>query len=351
MLSGCKQDGCGAWVQSANARCAKRPISGTKYCWAHYPKKDPFIFVIIGCIISILFNIFLQDPLAQSFSKCPGLHWVDKNKPLLEKIEPEIDKFSIVDKKTGRFEIIYSDKDSGVDLSRTSLKVSYKDNQQYKLVAGRLDKTKSKLSLRLDKELQYGEYLFEVTLIDKANNKTEFRKPFVVREPEDLGFTVRYSKYENFQNKEIFTSFLERHKDLADTSELLVFYLNVHNKASSAQLRDLYFSVDFSGGIIFEWKDTGSVDIKDVNAYNLLKTHDGINERVYVNQRLVNIDRIGPHGFYTVAILVGKYPPEIEEKDIWRGIGIYGHYTFEGYGSSETKKIKFELPIDKIAQE
>ena len=343
---------CRAYVENTKARCTKEAIWGTNYCWSHYPKREPFFSAIIGGIVGILLSLFLQDPLVQFFSKCSIFHWMDKNLPVIEKIIPEIDKSSIVDRSTTQFEILYSDKDSGLNFSKSYLKISYKDNQEYKSLVGELGKANSKLYFNLDKELKYGEYFFEVLLIDKANNKTEFRKAFIVKEVEDLGFTVRYYKYEDCRDKEIFVPFLEGHRDLVNAHELYVYYLNVHNKASKVQLRDLYFTVD-TPGVIFDWKEVGSVDVKGVKAYKLqdvLEPHRKLGSRVYVGQQFVNIDNLGPHGFYAVAILVGKIQlmPDVEKINIWEGIQIYGTYILEGYGSSEIKKIKFELPISKI---
>jgi hypothetical protein len=347
---------CKAWVENINARCANKTKWGTSYCGLHYPKKKiltTLLEIFLSGIVGIILMLLLQDPLIQNLSKCPLLHWVDKNKPVIEKITPDIETSNAVDKNTKIFDILFYDKDSGIDLSKSYINVSIKGNNMYEHLGGKLDKTNSNLCFTLGKELKYGEYLLEVVLVDNAGNKNDkFKKNFVVREEDILEFSILYNNYEDYSDKEIFQPFLDEHKDLLADATLYIYYFNMHNKANMVNLKDLCFTVDVPG-VIYSWKEVRAVDVKGIKSYQIADTMNQLrypNDQFCLSQEFVNIDNIGPHGFYEAAILVGKFKrmPELKSQNIWEGIEVYGNYVYEGYGSSEMRKIEFRLPIDQI---
>jgi len=52
-----KKAACEAIAKSTQKQCSKKALLGTNYCWIHYPKKVPVIFLFIGALLSTIFQI------------------------------------------------------------------------------------------------------------------------------------------------------------------------------------------------------------------------------------------------------------------------------------------------------
>lgn len=347
---------CCFFVKSNNAQCQKKAIVGSNFCWLHYPKETIVAIVasvLLGAILGLLLPLLFNDKLNNWFSKYTPLKYCDKNNPTIESIVPDINKLSNVDKKTKIFKVTFLENDSGIDSSRSNIKINYKDNQKVVPLRGKVEIMPSEITFLPDRELLYGEYELEALLIDKADRKTTLTKDFVVQEEDVLGFQICYYKIEDCPDREIFQTYLEENKNLLSDSNLYVYYFTVSNKADKVQLRDLYIIFDVPGAI-FDWKEVANFNTKGVHAYTPTDAFS-INKpvtrtRFYGPQGCINIDNIGPHGCYSIAILVGifKYTLGLKERNLWEGFEIYGTYIFEGYKSSEIRKIEFRLPLDQI---
>lgn len=326
---------CQAWASNTNAQCKYRAIRGTNYCWWHYPKKALVFELLIVLPLTLILTLLFNGPLIWFLSKVPVLHRLDKNAPLIESVSPDIRKSPNVDKRTDVFNAAFLEEDSGIDYKKSDIKISYKDNQKNVSLKGKVNKTASEISFLPEKELQYGEYLLEVLLVDKANNKNEFMKSFVVRERDELTAFVCYDTYENASDsdRKIFNSFLEDEKDLLEHFNLYIYKLTIGNKDDIAVLKDVYLAIDISGGGVFLcWEQIGNFKAKRFGICSVAESLDKrMKGHVYGPQSFLNIDEIGSSGFATFFILAGqsKLLPEPEEK-IWEGIEIHGTYLSEG---------------------
>lgn len=341
---------CNAFVQKNNKQCQKAALPFTNYCWWHYPKKA----LIIEFVIVFILTLTLSDPSKHFLSKIPVFYYLDQNKPFIEKIVPPIDRSSLIDKTTKYFEIFCGDKDSGLNLDKSYLKISRNENQAYAPISGKLDKTNFGFNFSLEKELKDGEYLLEVVLVDKADNKNEFRTPFVVREKNELAFSISYRKFENnsVADRKIFNGFFESKKDLVEHFEFYICKLDIRNRDSIAILKDIYLTIDDdSGGIFFEWEQVGNLNAKGLEVYgNLAESVDKRQKgRIHIGQNFLRIDEIGQRGFLTLYYLIGKNKSFLKSQDkIPEHIVIYGTYLSEGYGSSESRKVNLRFSKEQF---
>ncbi len=310
-----KEKLCGAFVKNTNQQCKKKPLPFANYCWWHYPKKA----LIVEFFIVFILTLTLSDPSIHFLSKIPIFYYLDKNKPLVEKIIPAIDKSSLVDKTTKYFKISCEDKDSELNLDKSYLKISRKENQAYIPISGKLDKTNFSFNFSLEKELKYGEYLLEVLLVDKADNENEFRVPFVVREKDELAFSTSYRKFEDssVDDRKLFSDFFESKKGLVEHFEFYICKLDIRNKDSIAILRDIYLTInDDSGGIFFEWEQVGNLNTKGLEVYgDFAESFDKRRKgRIYGGQNL-KIDEIVQRGFLILYYLIGKDKSFLKSQD------------------------------------
>jgi hypothetical protein len=342
---------CQAWSGNKNSRCSNRAMRGTNYCWWHYPKKA----LIVEFLIVFILTLTLSDPCIHFLSKIPIFYYLDKNKPLIEEIVPPIDKSSLVDKTTKYFEIFCRDNDSGLNLDKSYLKVSRKENQTYTPISGKLDKRNFSIRFSPEKELQYGEYLFEAMLVDRANNKSEFKTPFVVREKDELIALVGYDTYENASDpdRKIFSSFIEDNKESLKYSKLYICKLYIGNKDNIANLKDVYLHIEMPDEIRC-WEQVGNFNATKAEIYGTAaesfnKTFKG---RIYANWNYLKLEKIGPSGATIFLILASRTTMPIESEEIIlererrlenMGVDIYGTCLSEGYGSSESRKVRLNI--------
>ncbi len=338
---------CKAWSENKNTRCSNRAMWGTNYCWSHYPKKA---LIVEFCIVFIL-TLILNDPAVYLLSKISPFHYLDKNKPFIDAIVPAIDKLSSIDKTTEHLIIFCSDKESGLNLDKSSLKISRKENQTYIPISGKLDKKDSSISFSPEKKLEDGEYLFEALLVDKANNITKCSQPFVVRETYELNAFVSYDSYDNSSesDKILFTSFFENNKGYFKNYNFYIYKLSIGNNDNIAILKDIYLKINMPEEILC---------CEQIGNYNATKAdfigpdaealHKRIKGYIYCSYNSLNLKQIGPHGIVTFYILTGlnKLLEEPDDK-IWTVIEIDGKYLSEGYGSVENRKIYIKIPIKR----
>ena len=339
---------CNAIAKKTNAQCKNRALPWTNYCIRHYLKKRAWSMMILvsGSLVGITLAVIFSHPLTLALSRCRLFYYLDTHEPIVESIVPNINSIDNVHKDTKIFKVLYSDIGSGLDLSKSNIKIRYKVNQKYEPLIGKENDTDSALNFIVKKELQYGEYLFEVSLVDKANNEVTFSKPFIVREDKDIEVGVIRYKYEDFSKKRIFTAFFKKRKKLVKRYDFYVYLFQVRNESTKAILRDLYLTID-AQLVIFVWEEISNINVEGVKSYVLAETFDKSipKERVYLSQRYLNIEKIAPRGFITFAVLLGgaKGLPSTEERPIH--VGIFGTYISEGYGRSELRKLRLWVPI------
>lgn len=52
---------CQAIAKSTQKQCENKSLIGADYCWMHYPKKSPLIFLLIGAILSLVLQVFYDN--------------------------------------------------------------------------------------------------------------------------------------------------------------------------------------------------------------------------------------------------------------------------------------------------
>ena len=48
---------CQAFAKTKEQQCQNKALLGTNYCWIHYPKKSPFLFLFIGAFIGFILQL------------------------------------------------------------------------------------------------------------------------------------------------------------------------------------------------------------------------------------------------------------------------------------------------------
>lgn len=52
-----KKEQCQAIARNTNNQCSKNAMWRTSYCWVHFPKKEPIIFLIAGALLGLLCQV------------------------------------------------------------------------------------------------------------------------------------------------------------------------------------------------------------------------------------------------------------------------------------------------------
>jgi len=342
---------CNAFVKKTNAQCKNKSLFGSNYCFSHYPKKEAIFTIIVSFVLSVIFS----DPLTHYLSKLPTLYFLDKNKPIVESIIPDIKKSPTVEKNTKAFKVKYSDKDSGLDLVNSYVNIKYKTGEEYKPVEGKFEKTNSELSFNVQKELEYGEYLFDALLVDKARNNTEILEKFVIKEKGGLGFGINCYKFEKYEHQDTFNTFFEseagKDKEFIKLYNFYVYIFNVFNPNSKVILKNAYLTIN-TGEIIFDIKEIRNYLVRGIKTFNILET---LNKELpaghmFSSDGLLNIDEIAPQSLLGFAILVGVNKGLPRNLDGFKNktLRINGVYSYDGYGVSELKEIDVVLPIEEV---
>jgi len=342
---------CNAFVKKTNAQCKNKSLFGSNYCFSHCPKKEAIFTIIVSFVLSVIFS----DPLTHYLSKLPTLYFLDKNKPIIESIIPDIKKSPTVEKNTKAFKVKYSDKDSGLDLVNSYVNIKYKTGEEYKPVEGKFKKTNSELSFNVQKELEYGEYLFDALLVDKARNNAEILEKFVIKEKGGFSFGINCYKFEKYEHQDTFNTFFEseagKDKEFTKLFDFYVYIFNVFNLNSKVILKNAYLTIN-TGEIVFDIKEIKNYIARGIKTFNPIETFNKELPigHMFSSEGLLNIEEMAPHGLLGFAILVGV------NKELPRNLGgfknktlrINGVYSYDGYGVSEVKEIDVVLPIEEI---
>ncbi len=346
---------CNAFVKKTDAQCKNKSLFGSSYCFFHYPKKEATLTILASSLIGLFLSVMFSEPLTRILSKCPILYFVDKNKPIIESTTPDIKKLSTLDKNTKVFKVIYSDKDSGLNFANSYVKITYKNGEGYRPVEGKLNKTNSEFSLNVEKELEYGEYLFEALLMDKAGNRVEILEKFVIEEKGGFSFGVNCYKFEKYEHQDTFNTFFEseagKNEEFTKLFDFYVYIFNAFNPNSKVILKNAYLTIN-TGETIFDIKEIRNYLVRGIKTFNMLET---LNKELptghmFSSDGLLNIDEMAPRGLLSFAILVGvnKKMHEHLHSSKNETLRVDGVYSSEGYGVSELNEIDVMLPIKEI---
>lgn len=331
---------CKSWVENKNARCEKRAMWGTNYCWWHYPKKALIFEFFLVILLTLIFN----EPLTYLISKIPFLYYVDREKPSVERIVPGIDKISQIEEKIDHFEVFCADKYSGINPAKSNIEIQYKNTNGYNRIEGELNKNGSTLIFKPKKELKYGEYLFVLLVTDKANNENKLTIPFAIRPNDELNVTLKSGNFENSPYKNMFKDFIENKKSLIEFNPPQYIYeLSISNKPENiASLKDIFLTVgNTSGRILLSAEELGHHNANGIEILNAMETLDRRSKnRAYSSDTFIHIDTIAQYGSVNFIILASKRPEMLNDNNIQEGLEIWGTYLSEGYGRSERRRIE-----------
>ena len=336
---------CHFFIEKNNTRCQKKALWGTNFCWLHYPKKGSLIVGAIGSIfIGLVITILFKDPLTHFLSKYRLLYFIDKDSPVIEDIIPDIRKLSTVAKNTNIFTLSCVDKDSGINTSRSYIKIRYRNNQGYELVKGRLDISAKELKFVPEKDLEYGQYSLEAYIVDNANNVLTSSYSFVVKETEDLAFSADYHQYDASEHADFFPySIIEGHERVFD---FYVCTLWIKNITSGMKIQNITVSIK-PNALIFGWKEYMSEYAVGIEAYDRDKKWNQNRSHFWGAVEELHIGEIAPQGYASFIILLTN---SNEKREFKEKMDISGTYVCEGYGGSEVKKINLSIPIVKLTR-
>jgi len=111
----------------------------------------PLLFAaLLGLFLPLLFT----DPLKAFLSRHTPLHYLDNQQPIIKKMQPDIRKYTNLDRKTKSFRITCSEKGAGLNYSKCGLTISFVNGSSYKPVEGTLKKSGNELVFTLSSELE-----------------------------------------------------------------------------------------------------------------------------------------------------------------------------------------------------
>jgi hypothetical protein len=320
------------------------------HCWWHYPKNEIIIPIIISLILGPAIGLFLplilNDPLKEFLSKYLLLHYLDNQQPIIEQIQPDILKSNSLDKEVKSFNILYSDKGTGLDYLKSKVILHKKQNNTYISIPGDLEINKDRLVFSIKDTVEYGSYILEIILTDKNNNTYRQNNHFIFPEKEDLQINIQKENYQPDKHGELFSSFIKKHGAGFSDADLYVYKLNISNKAKKIVIKSLNLTIDTSI-IILKWVETGSAGVKGLNTVNIAESMNKTltKERVFPCQQLLHIDEIAPYGIVIFSILVGKPNFEFPDFSI-NNVHIFGTYVIDGYEKTEIKELNLYQKIE-----
>lgn len=348
-------------IKKDGAPCKRFPIKGKDYCFAHMKKKEAQSFlaiiynfwvnykpivllsVLLG-LASALIEIFEYNPVSNFLSRY--VYSFDKIKPSVVEIRPDITTDKIIYKDNKGFEITIKEDESGIDWDNCALKIYYKQQDQFSPIKGEIIKSSKKIVFTSSGELQYGEYLLEYVVSDKAQNKLTKSAPFIVIEQQPLFVSGYIQKYKESSKKDIFATFIGKRDYIQFykvPDDVLIYIFKVGNGSNQLILRDIDFSLD-TGIPIFNCTDfwTFKVDgIKHLSLPEADKRYLKGSGDVYVSQRHFSISEIKPFGRVEFALLLGI--DEFTRKQIGSNRQIrfqmFGTYFWEGFGLKQKRSI------------
>lgn len=128
-----KKKQCQAIAKSTQRQCLNKSIIGTDYCWVHYPRKGPLIFLFFGAFLSLLFQI-IYDRSTESDEEKLIVELSDRLKPFEELAVanyPNKEKKDALDSLVNDFEKLKRDVQLEKELIKSlgaKLKVTFSGN-------------------------------------------------------------------------------------------------------------------------------------------------------------------------------------------------------------------------------
>jgi len=333
-----KKSQCNAFVDRTGKRCTKSAYG--KYCWHHTPKSGVILLNIIVFVFTFVCTLVFSEPAKDILCKIPFLKYLDKDEPIVYQIIPNLNA-PPPKEKINKITLKVKDRYSGLDLDKSSFVIKKKITDHYETVDGQQKKSEQTLSFIPSNELEYGEYLLEAMLIDKAENKApEFIKKFSLQE-QVLDISHEVVKYDNYDNK---LRFADVFKDTAlkNYFDFYICNLKIRNKAANTNVVRFSMTIYFPG-FVLSWKkneDYRVKDPKDTQYSEIFPKEKKPKELVYMlqNFQVLDISQISPTGFYSSTILFGKPKSSMPSKACNKSTSVSGIYIAEGQGTSEPRK-------------
>lgn len=341
---------CQAFVESKGRRCEKTIRWGKKYCWWHYPKAGTIFGLILGAFLALILTLLFSGPLMSSLSQVPPFHYLDRNDPIVVGLVPDIRASDYIDSDTRTFSVTCRDDCSGLDFPQCRINLYCLKNNEYEPLSGKSNINENRFDFMVDTELTHGEYYLRITLFDNANNMSESEYSFMVPENDIIDITFSYEEYDEAKHRKLVRFLPNELGTLFDKMRLYVYHYGVRNRAEKTYCKSVHISVD-NPGVIYSWEETGGLNYTGVVSLSVTEAlHKRVpKNRVFVTERKLSIEEIGPGGFVLFVALVGLMdfdnfrPKESTPMDI----GVFGTYVSEGYGRTTIENVRRWIPIKK----
>lgn len=308
---------------------------------------DILIGALLGAILGLILGVLFSDSLSEYLNDYRIFYFLDKEKPIVENIFPDITTDNKINEKPTVFEISVYDSGSGVDGNNSKIELWYKEKQRFKRIDCDLKKAKSDFTLKLPKKLKHGEYKLQLFLTDKANNYIEKSYPFVLKEKENIGIRISCKPYVKAKKTKIFSDFLEEYIAKFKNPPLDEFFeidFVIGNNTKGAYLRDLNLSFG-AGFVIYSFMESSKYRMKNYELINATLAYQRYMPEgaFFSSEQLLRIEQIAPHGLLHLIFLGSgsKSHPFFQSS-----VRIDGTYVFEGYGINEICTILKEVPIN-----
>ena len=345
-----KRRQCQAFSVRSQGQCPKNAMRGTRYCWHHYPRKDPVLAAGISIIAGLILAIIFSDPMGSLLAR----HWpfyifLDHDAPVIVAIDPDIRARSRVVQGVPDITLTLTDQGDGLDTQHCLATVYYCEGPEQIPVQGASECIGSTICFTPRIPFVCGRHVLKATIADRAGNLCTDSIPFMVREEDDLEVKVTAHRYESQRYSVQFGDFVERHSSLLADHDLYVLHLFVGNNTHRGTIEQLHFMIFLSGLPVFDVRQGGLRRAEGANSYRsseVLSASELRNrESTYTNQHYFWFKELSLGGGVHYLILAGKHKG-VTDIPLVRNLECYGTYTFAGYGITEVRKFQIDAAID-----
>ena len=306
-----------------------------------------FLGILVATIITIIITIMLSAPIKNKITKYSLFYFLDKDMPIIQGIEPELNQDVKTFDRLESFIIFIDDEHSGLNDSKSSISLYKMNNQSSQEVDCALYFKDFKFEFIPLKELEKGEYFIELEIADNSNNILEKSYSFVIKEKNDIAISIRSRSYsESYINQ--FTDFVEKHTKTVDNVLLYIYTIVISNKSNTSYLNDIFITLE-AGVTIFDWIELGN---HGVTGFEAISTIESLNKlkpkgRAFSGQQSIRMEKMAPYGHVRFAILGGTYkiPTPHYSSTLPNSFSSYGTYEYDGDGIRKKYKIHDSVEI------
>ena len=114
-----KKAQCRSIAKSTQKQCERPPLSGTQYCWLHYPKRETIVFFVLGIFLTFLFQVVF-DHLT-----------ISREEHKINKLQQQVEELSIQNQELieGKNTLVAQNKDLSEKLDKYQKDLDEKEEE------------------------------------------------------------------------------------------------------------------------------------------------------------------------------------------------------------------------------